>query len=547
MVVSREAKAGSTLSMKFVLSLIATLLFFIIIPAAAQEEGASFTRTLDSPFMGGESLSDAGAIRDFYAQRAGAPYWRSDDPILQAIKGSWQHGLNPFSYHLAQIEKLSGEISDTAQAVRDILLTDAFIHYAKDMSGMRVSAKALGLNPADWLHPYETQVVLGLLKDNADIHKILGELPPHGRTYAVLQNELVRLSREPEAPYASVLPIQCVQTLQPGWRDACVPALRTRLGVRAQTTDNLLYDDRLAAAVIKFQKQSGLQADGFIGPTTLRLLNRTNRDRMLQIIANLERLRWVGEERPARFVMVSIPAATLWAVEDGRVAFEMPVIVGKRGRETPSFIATIEGVRFNPGWTVPPTIKRKDIVPKLAEDPNYLTNKGMELIQNTSDGPQTIDPVSVDWKTVTDAELRTLEMVQIPGAQNPLGRIRILMPNTFDVYLHDTNQPEYFDRQQRAQSSGCIRMKDPEKMAAFVMKGEKGWSEARMKEILGGTRTRDILIAKPIPVYVLYYSAWVDHSGKIIFGNDIYDMDRALLGELAKIDGFFIPGHNEGI
>jgi hypothetical protein len=159
-----------------------------------------------------------------------------------------------------------------------------------------------------------------------------------------------------------LLPIVLGQTLDPGQRHKNVPALRVRLKVRPQTADDFLYDDRLAVAVIKFQKQSGLQPDGIIGPTTLKLLNVTHIQKMLQIIANLERLRWVGDERPGRFVMVNIPAATLWAIEDGRVSFEMPVIVGKLGRETPAFITDITGVRFNPGWTVPPTIKREDIV-----------------------------------------------------------------------------------------------------------------------------------------------------------------------------------------
>jgi murein L,D-transpeptidase YcbB/YkuD len=243
--------------------------------------------------------------------------------------------------------------------------------------------------------------------------------------------------------------------------------------------------------------------------------------------------------------MVNIPAATVWAVDNGQVEFQMPVIVGKKVRPTQSFITEIQGVRFNPDWTVPPTIKREDILPKLIENPDYIRDKGMELIHVSPEGAQTIDPQSVDWQNITPKELNSLEMVQIPGSHNPLGKIRILMPNKYNIYLHDTNQPEYFERAARAQSSGCIRMKEPEKMAAFVMEHEEGWSDEKMKQMLSSGRTRDVKISKSIPVYLLYYTVWTDERGQTIFGNDIYDLDDQLFNKLSEIDGIPRPVHND--
>jgi murein L,D-transpeptidase YcbB/YkuD len=501
----------------------------------------------------GRVLFDPAAIKAFYEQRGEEFYWQDaggltpgGETLLATLENSWKHGLNPVTYHAEKIRALLQERDADNAARLEILLTDGYIRYFRDMSGMRIKPEDFGMDPEDWLRPYSVQEGLSVLSAHTNIKAVLDALPPKSQTYRALQIELERLVRGAPEPYLYVLPISFGDVLlTPAQRHKRVPDLRLRLGVAAQTNDLYLYDDRLAGAVMKFQRESGLPPDGLVGPTTLKLLNRTNHDKMLQIVANLERLRWVDENRPARFVLVNIPAATLWAVDNQKVAFQMRVVVGRKQRQTQSFIADIEGVRFNPGWTVPPTIKREDILPKLRENPDYLTDKGMELIQNTSEGPVTIDPDSVDWHRITNQELRGLDMVQIPGVHNPLGTIRILMPNRYNIYLHDTNERQYFDRTLRAQSSGCIRMQDPAKMAAFVMAGTKGWSAEKMESLIADGKTHDVKIANPIPVYILYYSAWTDEYGRIIFGNDIYDLDKKLIRELSAIDGFTLPGHNE--
>ncbi len=516
-----------------------------VVPATAAPVAESAAQKL--------RVIDADAIKGFFSQRNNAPYWhgmmgltREADYLLHLIDESWTHGLNPEKYHYKEIQELNARSDKESQARMEILLTDAFIRYVRDMSGMRVRASSLGLDPADWLQPYSVKQSIAFLNEIPDIKGFLKGLPPQSQTYVSLQKELIRTMSEPQEAYESVLPISLGGvTLRPGQRNKGVPSLRVRLNVKPLSNDQYLYDDRLAAAMMKFQHSTGQKADGVIGPATLKLLIRSNKQKLNQIIANLERLRWVDDKHPDRFVMVNIPAATAWAVDHGNVEFQMPVIVGKKIRQTQSFIAEIQGVRFNPDWTVPPTIKREDILPKLVENPDYISDKGMELIHVSAQGSQTIDPKSVDWENITSKELSSLEMVQIPGSHNPLGKIRILMPNKYNIYLHDTNQPQYFDRAGRAQSSGCIRMKEPEKMAAFVMGHEDGWSDQKMKEVLASGRTRDIRIAKPIPVYLLYYTAWTDEHGRTIFGNDIYDLDNELVEKLSAIDGIPVPVHTE--
>jgi murein L,D-transpeptidase YcbB/YkuD len=295
---------------------------------------------------------------------------------------------------------------------------------------------------------------------------------------------------------------------------------------------------------MRFQRDNGLESDAIIGSTTLQMLNQTNQKRIMQLIANMERLRWVPEEKPKRFVIVNIPSATLWAIDNGHVRFEMPVIVGSPARPTSSFITQIEGVRFNPDWTIPSTIKRFDIVPKIQAEPDYLQNKGIEIIKGYGAAARTLDPASIDWATISAAELNSLRMVQIPGEHNPLGRIRILMPNKYNIYLHDTNHPEYFEKAARAVSSGCIRLYDPEKMASFIMEGRSGWSKGDMQSVLATLETMDIEIERSVPVYVLYYTAWLDENGKIVYGPDIYKQDQKLLKILSKLDALYIPVDN---
>lgn len=512
----------------------------------------TMTGVLGSAFMARSHLSDPVAIRAFYKANGDHPAWQgmisgndNVEPFIAILERSWTQGLNPFIYHIREIHEMDSSNEPASKAQKDILLTDAFVRYVRDMTGMRIDPAAFDLNAADWRARYTAEQALNVLSEPGKVQDFLKNLPPKSHTYHVLQAELESLAAQPKPAYESVLPIHLPPLFRPMMRDRNVPALRARLSVQAQTADIFLYDDALAAAVENFQRESGLKDDGIVGETTLKLLNRSKSAKMLQIIATLERLRWVNEARPEKFALVNIPSATLWAIEQGKIVFEMPVIVGKPELSTQTFITLIRGVRFNPQWTVPTSIIQKEIWPKLRANPHYLADKGMELIRLNGGGGEVIDPAGIDWKTITARDLKRLEMRQIPGAHNPLGRIRILMPNRYDIYLHDTNQPQFFGKAQRAQSHGCIRMSEPMKMAAFVLSDEKGWDEARMQKLIDAGKTRDVAIATPIPVYILYYTVWVDDAGKVTYGNDIYDADPKLIELLNNIKGFYVPGHFE--
>ena len=526
---------------------------------AAQAEKSSLLmkvslgNALKAGRIGKTRFHDGKAMRVYYGTRENRSFWMGHrsgleraKKFLDVLEISWIHGLNPYNYHIEEIRARIESPNMLKKAELELLLTDAFMRYARDLSGIRVNPKSIKLDPKDWRTPMESYDILGFLSDGVRLDKTLEAIEPKSATYKKLQKELIRLSQQDSPPYEQYLPIKFGGLMKPGWGHKKIPKLRARMGLPQPERSKGTYDDTLASAVMNFQRENGLEPDGIIGDKTMQLLNRTRRDKMLQLIANMERLRWVEEKKPDRFIVVNIPSATLWALDQGRVKLEMPVIVGSPWRRTRVFKTQVTGVRLNPKWTIPPTVKRYDILPKVQEDPNYLFDKGIELIRGYGSAAQTLDPSSIDWNTISLKDLHNIRFVQTPGEHNPLGRVRILMPNGYNMYLHDTNHPEYFDKPERSLSSGCIRMKDPEKVADFVMSREQGWDRDFMDEIFATNTQADFDVSERMPVYVLYYTAWIGDKGQVVYGTDVYNYDSKLIDLLADIDGFHIPVHHDG-
>lgn len=501
------------------------------------------------------TLQNQKEIDSFYLNREGEPFWfgrsrlnQSGKDVLDVLENSWMNGLNPKSYHVDIVQELfdtNRRLDDDQRLFVEILLTDGYIEYIRDLSGMRINARSIDLNPKHWRQRISAADALSYLSIKPDVKNLLLAQEPQGTTYKMLKRELVELVEDiNDENGAYSYPILSFGTLvRPDRKYRDIPNLRVRLGLGAIDSEySNIYDPELVSAVMDFQTSKGLKADGLIGKQTLYVLNQTPYDKVNQIIANMERLRWVSDEKPSRFIVVNIPSAMLWAVEDGGVRFEMPVVVGRKKRPTNSFVTQIHGVRFNPTWTVPPTIKEEDILPELIKDPSYLADKGMELYDGYGNDAPTIDPAVVDWSSVTEGDLKMFRMVQVPGKHNPLGFVRILMPNEHNIYLHDTNHRELFARTNRAKSSGCVRLSSPKKVAEFVLEGRKGWTTSKMNKILDNKKIRDIYTSERMPVYILYYTAWLGGNSQIVYGNDLYGRDKRLLQLLEKLDGLPVLG-----
>lgn len=500
---------------------------------------AAFDSVLTRGAADGVRMYDSKAVSAFYAERGGAPLWTGAGGLNQraldlvsALDQAWTHGLNPAQYHLAQIEAI---LQDPSAADRDrleALLTDALIRYGRDLTGTRagISRGAYDISRK----PLEVKDILDIAARTPNLDKALQALEPRGGLYQALRKELVSLLSEKDDGQEETALDFGGHALSPGDTHADVARLRARLGLPGKTGNAAYYDETLAQAVKAFQRAHRLDADGVVGPNTLRVINRDREGRIRQIMANLERLRWLDQDRPDRYIIVNIPSQTLWLVRDRNVVEEMKVIVGKPIRGTRDFKTTITGVRFNPTWTVPPTIKRKDFLPKLVNNPDYLKEKGISLLQRQGGKMVRVDSSSVDWSSVTGSDLSQMSMVQGAGERNALGKVRVLMPNPYDMYLHDTSSPELFEEEERTLSSGCIRIEKPEAVADFILSSNEGWSREKMDKYIAAGRTVDIPAEQKLPVYVIYQTIWLDSSGRLVYGDDVYGRDEALLRTLDK-------------
>jgi murein L,D-transpeptidase YcbB/YkuD len=497
------------------------------------------------------SLRDAAAMKEFYEARGGKPYWLDSrgagqdklPGVLKILEDSWTQALNPDNYHVAEIRELQKSDAPEDKAKLELLLTDGVIRYGHDMTGMHMPVGATREDPQFWRKAQNAGETLAAVTGEDDPAEALNNLMPRDALYTRLREELVTLVSDTNRSREAGLPMRFDGVLRPGDFARDVPKLRERLGLIHEKVNGSekKYDDALAAAVMVFQRQNGMEADGHVGLKTLALLNRSSEEKIGQIIANMERLRWLDENRPDRYILVNIPSQTLWAVDHGNVALEMPVIVGRPERATKIFVTEITGVRFNPQWHVPPTIKQNDMLTHLQEDPTYLEQKGIELSQTVDGHRETLDPSSIDWSQVSKAEISRMNMVQGAGDNNALGKVRVLMPNPYDIYLHDTSQPELFSKQDRTISSGCIRLSNPEAVARFILTDNDNWSDKKMRSIIDSGRTTEISAAQKMPVYIVYQSIWLDDAGRLVYGPDVYKKDRALLGAMNSLKVYHIP------
>jgi L,D-transpeptidase YcbB len=281
---------------------------------------------------------------------------------------------------------------------------------------------------------------------------------------------------------------------------------------------------------VLFQRRNGLTADGIVGRGTIEALNISVDDRIASIEANLERWRWLSDDLGERYIKVNIANFELQAIEEDRIVFQSEAIVGRPFRKTPVFSSLITFLVFNPDWTVPNTILINDIVPAVIRNPDYLASRGMKVLR--SDGAE-VNPASIDWQSVTLGNFR-YRIRQEPGPDNALGRVKFMFPNQYSVYIHDTPVRNLFSQTDRSFSSGCIRIYKPLEFAEYLLRDNPAWTPTQIKSQLDLERMRTVNLNKPVPVHMLYLTAWADDDGVVFFRRDIYDRDQRLLTALSQ-------------
>lgn len=295
------------------------------------------------------------------------------------------------------------------------------------------------------------------------------------------------------------------------------------------------YNDDLIAGVKRYQLRNGLLATGLVGPRTLAALNVPVEKRIQQLEASLQRMQAIGFKFGERYVVVNIPAAYAEAIEGDKVVRRYRVVVGKSEKPSPTVTSQINNVNLNPTWTVPSSITKHEIAARMRKDPGYLARMHMQVLDGRGNA---LDPASIDWSEdkVPDVTVR-----QDPGEWNALGRLRIDMPNSYAVYMHDTNQRNLFANDYRFDSHGCVRVDNVRDLAAWLLKDTANWDRTQIDLGIATGQRLDIKLSKSVPVAWVYLTAWMSRDGIVQFRHDVYDQDAQLNEASADIKAFLNP------
>jgi murein L,D-transpeptidase YcbB/YkuD len=501
-----------------------------------------------------ELICGSDFIAEFYTLRHYHPAWIRPQglspqamELIYVINNAGEEGLNPNAYHLGSIDMLRREIGVSRQtgkridpeiqAELDLFLTDAFLLYGSHLFAGRINPETLHPN---W-QVSERSVDLAKILQNAlesnQIRGALENLAPPSAGYKRLR-EALKVYRG-LAAQGGWPTIPSGRSLRKGNHGERIPLLFRRLRVTRDLPDletaiPKLYDENLDRAVRHFQGRHGLKVDGIVGPETLKDLNVPADQRVRQIEVNVERWRWQPRDLGPRYIIINIADFDLKVMDAGKTVMQMRVIVGQPYWSTPVFHSVMTYLIINPYWNIPYKIAVEETIPDIKRDPGYLAQKGIRVISGWQDNAPQIDPNTIDWSSMDPKSFR-YRLRQDPGPLNALGRIKFMLPNKFDVYLHDTPGGELFKREQRDFSHGCVRIQEPLDLAAYLLAEDPVWTRERLSAAIASGKRQAVRLPRPIPVYFQYWTAWDDPDGSTQFRNDIYNRDDPLdraLGEL---------------
>ncbi len=449
--------------------------------------------------------------------------------LIAVLDHADDQGFAPHAFDVADAGALLASPNPQVRAQASERLKAAALAYARAECSGRIDPAKLPSNWAIRPPPYDGEAALDQALASGSLKAWLQSLPPQDPRYWRLVEVLGRYRQIADRggwPMLAAGP-----ALKPGTRGERVEALRARLAVedpsiapliappqeakaateetagKTEAQPEALYDSALVAAVGRAQARYGLNATGVAGPSLIAALNTPAEWRLAEIKASLERWRWTPRSLPGDRIEINIPAAWLDEYEGGRVQLSMRIIDGRPANPTPSFIDEVELIVFNPPWNVPRTIAAKEIWPKARKRPGYLARE--------------------QFIVKPDGSLQ-----QKAGPKSALGRVKFDLPNSFDVYLHDTPARSLFAREARQLSHGCMRLEKPADLAKQLLKDDPNWPAAKIDETMKGGPTLRVPLAKRMPVYVFYWTAFVDGHGQVNFRPDVYGWDEKLLGML---------------
>lgn len=482
-------------------------------------------------------------LQELYARRGFKPLWVEDHRVIdqarrveRRLKEADREGLRPEWYRVdalrRQRDDLAGDTAYSRERIQhlvtyELMLTESLYLFALHLHSGRLDPATL---ETQWAGQQRTIDLTSYLLEHYARERLpegIDELVPDYEGYRRLRAELRELRERRKE--GRLVPPREGPVIRPGdeHRDVVIVRdLLARLNLHDGTdSDNLHYGSDLVRAVGAFQRKHGLEEDGVIGPETRRLMNRSLDERIVTLELNMERWRWLPKDLGNPHVRVNIAGFRTEVVRDGETVLSLRSVVGKPYRQTPVFSDRIRYVVFNPSWNVPHSIAVEDILPRLRENPDYLREMNFRVFDGWGPNSVEVDPTQVDWSGMT-ARTFPYRFQQQPGPLNALGRVKFMFPNSFSIYLHDTPARDLFGQTRRDFSSGCIRVENPMELAEFLL-GEE-WTRDRIQDVLTEGSERTVSLPDPVPVHMLYWTAWVDEDDTLQWRDDIYDRDAAL-------------------
>ena len=464
-------------------------------------------------------------IMDFYKNRDYQYAWFNEDGLAEQTQSFWnlyENFLNYSSDSTLYDQELhdhmtlllaSGSVAnidDTEISSFELQLTDLFLRFVERAYTGSVDPKNI-----QWHIPRKKIVVLDLLNEFV---KQNGKEPysilPVSTQYLRLKHEIIRfktLLENVKWPYISM---DNKKLYRLGDSATAIPDIKDRLfslGDLRIRNRSKLYDTLFENAVINFQRRHGLNDDGIIGPDFMKAINIPIESKIKQMLINLERMRWMPVPNEGKRVVVNIPEFKLYVYEGADTVLSTDIVVGKAAHRTVVFSDRIKHVVFSPYWNIPRSIVRNEILPAIDRDSRYLTRHNMEVTGNRNGLPV---------------------IRQRPGKKNALGRVKFIFPNRYSIYLHDTPAKALFQRTKRTFSHGCIRVADPAELASYLLKNNPAWGEQEIKKAMHADSEKWVALDEPVPVYISYFTAWVNQNGEVNFRDDVYGHDEKLAEHL---------------
>jgi len=537
---TREGCIRHRMALSFLIPAAAAL-FLTLSPAQAQVSThvAAFNQAV------AEASAEEDAVAAFYRSRDYAPIWTSAGDaerrgaFLSALSRASDHALPAARYDLPGLQAAFHAVeSERDRGLLEVRMTRTFLRYARDLHGGVLNPQRVDDNIKRIAPVLDAEATLARLEQGNPAAVLRGLMP-----MAPEYSRLVRARHvlDDQIRRGGWGPTVESETLRPGDTGDMVVALRNRLMVMGYLHRSVSqsYDAALQTAVQRFQIAHGIDADGIAGPATLRAVNVAPEDRLRSVIVALERERWMNIPRGERHIWVNLTAFTSRIVDRDQVTFETISIIGERTHnvQTPEFSELMTYMEINPDWTIPRSIVGRSYMAGLQANPN--AHRQLQVLDPQG---RVVPRDRINFAAYT-ARNMPFTLRQPPGPSNPLGKVKFMFPNPHAIYLHDTPDRRLFNTQVRAHSNGCVRLQDPEEFAYILLAPQSDDPEGEFQRILRSGQQTRVFLDDPVPVHLVYRTAFTDVRGALNFRDDVYGRD-ALVFDALRRAGLELPGLN---